>query len=362
MQTSTLILLLTLLLVLSVSTVRAVEEETISSSMSDEFKAFEEKKEFVPPKSYVLEIWAVVLIVAYSVNFYVGRNKNNEIAEKLFETILPTLQAQFAVLGAYDVSKKAALIKESHQSYKLYCSGRRNCDGILISIQLEKRQDLFYIVMKYLGLAKERDVVSFEVTQSTDNPADPMILCLAQQGEEEGVISGLQDVSSYTIQYKSSKLPERLIFRAEALEIESMFTDQKVCEILHEHSNLISFIHFSDETDASPVLSNRLLRFHFIIKTEDYGVYAKLLSMACFLIDKHGSSRLKPQIRKQIEKKRSKVKEKLFRASHKERLEEAQRLKEEKLKGMSKEELSKKEEKDMRRRQKKRGQKVMVLK
>lgn len=88
------------------------------------------------PQGFALEISMVMFLVIYIANFFVGKNKNNYIAGRWFDSIFPELQNQFYAIGAYDPPSTDKLIKESHNVFKVYASGRRYCSGFLANLEV----------------------------------------------------------------------------------------------------------------------------------------------------------------------------------------------------------------------------------
>ena len=82
-------------------------------------------------------------------NFLVGDAKNKKLAlafEDAFCAENGIFKSQFASVG--DIPKKVAprkgsvLSKEASDEYKIWCSGRRFCQGALITLKLKPRHDL----------------------------------------------------------------------------------------------------------------------------------------------------------------------------------------------------------------------------
>ena len=58
-----------------------------------------------------------------------------------------------------DKSKGQGLIKESPFVFRLYATGRRYCTGLLATLELKRRQDLFSMLLALVDLSTTRDSV-----------------------------------------------------------------------------------------------------------------------------------------------------------------------------------------------------------
>ena len=75
------------------------------------------------------------------------------------------LVSQFAQVGiSGDI--RNPLMKESQSQYKLFCSGRRHCVGMMCDLQLAKRHDLISVLM---GLVQPSEDVLVSLATSSPN-------------------------------------------------------------------------------------------------------------------------------------------------------------------------------------------------
>lgn len=93
---------------------------------------------------YMWEIMGVVLLIVYGLYFYVGRNKNVRIVNNWYAyypdiicrlaTYQTLLESQFSSIG---ISGNYGLfMRESFDQFRLFCSGRKNCRGILFDFKV----------------------------------------------------------------------------------------------------------------------------------------------------------------------------------------------------------------------------------
>jgi hypothetical protein len=138
--------------------------------------------------SYALEMAGVAFVVVYAVNFFWGKRQNEQLARQWFEEFRDLFAAQFAELGAYETRGGAVdapaggLLKESHSTFKFYASGRRNCQGVLCTLELRKRHDLFGLALALVDLSTTRDTLTVEV-QMNEDTMDPFVFAIVRKKE-----------------------------------------------------------------------------------------------------------------------------------------------------------------------------------
>jgi len=96
-------------------------------------------------------------------------------------------ELQFAALGAYEgneTNKEGGLLKDSHSCYKFYASGRRFCSGILCTLELRKRHNLFSLVLALFDLSTVRDTLTIEMPMN-DEDMEPFVFAIVRKKEEK---------------------------------------------------------------------------------------------------------------------------------------------------------------------------------
>lgn len=135
----------------------------------------------VPP-SYAVEILCVSFLVAFAVNFFVGRRQNELIAlcwASQFATKDSVFDRNFSLLGTGDGKEDAPLLlKEGVDVFKFYASGRRFCQGLLATMELRSRHDLIARLTDLLF--GKKDVIAFEVVMNED-AMDHVVLAVARR-------------------------------------------------------------------------------------------------------------------------------------------------------------------------------------
>lgn len=91
---------------------------------------------------------AIAILVVYVANYIVGNNANKQIArdwESAFCKADGVFAKNFSAIGAEGAgpSKGSLLAREAPDEYKFYASGRRFCEGVMVTLKLKSRNDLF---------------------------------------------------------------------------------------------------------------------------------------------------------------------------------------------------------------------------
>ena len=136
-------------------------------------------------QNYTLEYIACALVLVYVGVYFLGRAKNNSIATAWYEENRDVFEAQFAQLSCYaDAENSTPMIYDSCDSFKFWASGRRFCTGVLVTLDLQKRQDLFSILLAQLDLSATRDTLLLEFPM-VDEVMAPFVFALCRKREEK---------------------------------------------------------------------------------------------------------------------------------------------------------------------------------
>lgn len=93
------------------------------------------------------------------------------------------------------------LIKESENSYGLWCSGRTACDGLLIQLKLIKRQDLINGFLMQL-IKPQSDQIIFSVEYPSPEEIDSFVFCLTNKKISQQMFNDYQDLASFCVEKK----------------------------------------------------------------------------------------------------------------------------------------------------------------
>lgn len=106
-------------------------------------------------------------LAVYFLNFLTGKTKNHRIAQSWLNAHKKLLSDNFAVVGDDGQSKDIAetgtgeFLKESENVYSLWCSGRKGCEGMLITLRLLKRHDLVTSLARIFKPQQDQLVCNF---------------------------------------------------------------------------------------------------------------------------------------------------------------------------------------------------------
>ncbi|XP_050298050.1 PAT complex subunit CCDC47 [Anthonomus grandis grandis] len=353
---------------------------------ADEFEGFEEKEDDKPltePKitiakipvnfiykweSYYLEMLMVAGLLAYFINFALGRTKNTKIATTWFQTHRQLLEENFAMVGDDGGQERGdhVLIKESENVFTLWCSGRTCCEGMLVELRLIKRHDLVALIAN--AVRPTVDQVHITVRMNKDD-MDSFVFAVASKKTAILMSRDLQDISVYCPDRKPGdkfNLPAGFQVMSEIGEVAAAFLDLKITAILNKYTEYIDYIHLSDQysgikpsDDANPptrpVDKDKVLRFGFNLSTKGMGLeevmtkIKPLMSMVFYCIDKTKRYRLSKEGKTKADKNRQRVEEAFLKSTHQARAEAAAAKREEKRK-LEKEKVLAEEDPEKQRR------------
>ena len=181
-------------------------------------------------QNYVWEICMIGVICIYFANFIYGKSKNYSLASAWFQANRDLLERNFCVVGddgstpdppsneppkevsdedqhePAGPSKVGALIKDSENSYGLWCSGRQSCDGMLVQLKLIKRQDLINGLLMQL-VKPQSDQIILSVEYPSKDSLDNFVFCLTNKKASQRLFNDYQDLATYCSKHQKHDLP-----------------------------------------------------------------------------------------------------------------------------------------------------------
>ncbi|XP_066554573.1 PAT complex subunit CCDC47 isoform X2 [Amia ocellicauda] len=331
----------------------------------------------VPPhlqnswESYYMEILMVTGLLAYIMNYIIGKNKNNRLAQAWFNSHRELLESNFALVGDDGTSKDAVstgkLNQENEHIYNLWCSGRVCCEGMLIQLKFLKRQDLLNVLARMMRPAG--DQVQIKVTL-VDEDMDTFVFAVGTKKAMARMQKDMQDLSEFCNDKPKSGakygLPEYLAILSEMGEVTEGVMDNKMVHFLTNHADKIESIHFSDQFSGPKLMqeegqplklpeTKKTLLFTFNVpgmgntSPKDMESLLPLMNMVIYSIDKVKKFRLNREGKQKADKNRARVEENFLKLTHAQRQEAAQTRREEK-KRAEKERIMNEEDPDRQRR------------
>ncbi|GLJ24301.1 hypothetical protein SUGI_0463660 [Cryptomeria japonica] len=321
------------------------------------------------PQSYYIEFFCVTFLIAFAVNFFLGRRENEKIAlawAAQFATKDGIFEKNFSLLGTGDGNDTPLLLKEGQNVFKFYASGRRYCQGLLATMELQSRHDLISRI--YNCIIPCKDEVNIEVYMN-DDCMDQIVFALARKKESKSMHKECKDLQQYanllTPPSNRKWVTDELVAISESREVASdLILDTVLDQVFGEKAfekygkGFVS-LYF---TDQYPLSSHRkMLTFKFTLPSASkMADMTRLIAIVPYYIDLVGRYKLSTQTRNKAEAARTKVAKELYKEQQIARQEAIQRKKEERKKAMeeteaqlSAEAIRKREEKDRQRQMKK---------
>uniref|UniRef100_A0A672YI36 PAT complex subunit CCDC47 n=1 Tax=Sphaeramia orbicularis TaxID=375764 RepID=A0A672YI36_9TELE len=290
-------------------------------------------------ESYYMEILMVTGLLAYIMNYIIGKNKNSRLAHAWFNSHRELLESNFALVGDDGTSKEAVstgkLNQENEHIYNLWCSGRVCCEGMLIQLKFLKRQDLLNVLARMMRLTNS---VCLFFEFCGDKP---------KSGAKYG-------------------LPDSLAILSEMGEVTDGVMDNKMVHYITNHADKIESIHFSDQFSGPKIMqeegqplklpeTKKTLLFTFNVpgmgntSPKDMDTLLPLMNMVIYSIDKVKKLRLNREGKQKADRNRARVEENFLKQTHAQRQEAAQTRREEK-KRAEKERIMNEEDPERQRR------------
>lgn len=296
-------------------------------------------------QNYVFEMAVVAAMLLYFANYFIGRSRNSAIAHEWLETNMEALTSNFALVGDTGEGEEPTegeLLKESDNVYLLWASGRVNCTGLLVQLQMCKRHDLFSVLV---GLVRpERDTMTM-VFQLAPEDMDHVMLAVGSKKTLLKMHKEYEDLHNFCQQPKPGSrmgLKDALFVLPEFAESCSAFLTPSLCALLNKHSDRLESLHISDQytgfvtdSDDSEVVvvrkAQKRIQISFLMSGSGAGLQP-LLQLALAILDHVKSIRLSKEAREKANKNRAKVAQTLDKLQHSQRQEAAQARREEKKK------------------------------
>ncbi|KHN81242.1 Coiled-coil domain-containing protein 47 [Toxocara canis] len=200
--------------------------------------------------SYQVEAIVLILLALYMINYVLGRSRNQTLAYSWFNEVTALLQQQFALVGDDGTSEEPTeghLVKETDSNYSIWCSGRSGCQGMLIQLKLQKRQDLISVVMGLARPKQDKAIIRIDVDQ---NEMDSFVLAFGQRKSVTKAVKEMMDLNVFTVERKGVDrlgLPSSMAVFAEISEAATAIIDPAVQTVVRRYESAIDYFHFSDQ-------------------------------------------------------------------------------------------------------------------
>ncbi|KAF8411852.1 hypothetical protein HHK36_004411 [Tetracentron sinense] len=357
---------------------KSPENFTPLESDSDSDSESDLKKTVKPsslPRSYTVEIICVTFLIAFIVNYFVGKRENENIAlawATQFATKDSIFEKNFSLLGTGDGKDTPLLLKEGQNVFKFYASGRRFCQGLLATMELQSRHDLISKIYNLIVPCK--DEITFEVYMN-DEAMDQVVFALSKKKAAKVMQKEVRDLQRYAnlVSAPTNRKwhVEDLAVISESREVAGDLITEAVLDQVFGDKAFEKFgkgfisMHFSDQHAA---IHRKMLLFKFALPDANHMAdMTRLVALVPYYIDLIGRYKLSSQARSKAEAARSKAAQEAYKELQNARQEALQKKKAEKKKMMeeaeaklSAEAIRKKEAKEHARQKKKGMPKVKM--
>lgn len=278
-------------------------------------------------ETYYWEFVGIAVVAVYVVVFFIGRSTNQNIASKWLAEFQPLLETQFAEVGLGTDTEAEMLIKESHNSFQMYCTGRRACSAAVFTVSLRKRQDLFSLVLSMFF--PERDSLFVEVAVGEE--VDPCVLAVMRKRDTKSLIAEYSDLKDFpaAVPASSAPVPRSMNVVADAAELVPLLLHTPVAKTLEKYEALVRLVQLTDQNTLPLAgvkeVPPRMLRCEFLLPpNHDMAELRTLVEMSLHLLDRAASPacRLSKEGKKRAEARRSAIAEQKFKANREQREEE----------------------------------------
>lgn len=311
-------------------------------------------------ETYYIEIAFLLASLLYFANYFVGSNKNHAISHQWYEKARELLKQQFVLIGgaphlgdgpkksnseddadagAGQAKKQRGLLKATESMYTLWCSGRVGMDGLLIEINLLKRQDLFSMALTLLKQTKDKLTLRFLLN---NEGYENFVFCLAHKAYATKLARDMVDINTFCpkrkpiSQYGSDV--DKFFIMSELSDVVPFILDSSTVSFIKKYERSIKYIHITDQfsTIRSEDLSSaqklanskRMATFCFDLPMNSAD-RTEFILFALSLLDRLRKFKLARDSKQKSDKNRQKINDIIEKTAFNQRQEAAQAKKEE---------------------------------
>lgn len=317
--------------------------------------------------NYIVEIGSTLFLVAFALNYMIGRKTNEKIASTFARTFRELFSSEFSVVG----TNGAVLVKESQHTFRLNATGRSHVQGIQVNLRLARRQDLLARLYNQFW-TPGRDLVDIQIAMN-EEALDTIVFALSKNRDARDITKSFPDLSAYT---KSVKIPQEQpktestldsavwTAMAETKEIVPLLFDASTKTILNRYKEQVRLVHITDQYSEHKEYKKVLQLVFYMPPIDRMEELRSLMKMTFHMIDTLAKTKLPATVKQTIEKARAKVVTDEQKEAMEQRKEELEKQKlekrREKMKNMNANERADFEEKEKARKMNKRMKKVAI--
>ncbi|KAI3378470.1 hypothetical protein SNEBB_007220 [Seison nebaliae] len=307
-------------------------------------------------EAYNGELLIIIFVIIYLTNYLFGRQNNQEIISHWYNMNKEFLNENFLFVGddgmplnttpptpLANMTGSGELLKLNECSYALWCSGRENNDGLLISMRLQKRHDLLsYLYSLSLSQKNSDDIILKLNLQSTD-VAEPFVFCLTNKRCSSEIQQKYLEINRYCQEKNLSKFDidnkQYLAFSEIDDIISIIMNDSIFSRLFKESCKFFNYLLISDQHSYSSLTGGGvystvvILSFNLNTKKLSSGDFPSnghaldYLKFLLYLNDKLNKIHLGKEAKNKIKLNRRRIEEESAKHLHYERSENAQQRK-----------------------------------
>lgn len=213
-------------------------------------------------KNYFIELAFVLVMLAYAINFLLGRQHNEKLARSWLIKYQPFFSSQFIHLGqlsatdleAYrsghqrEKTKKRTILFEkiSQSEFRFTATGRRNCLGMQATLNTIKRQDLLTTV--YNLIVPQQDKILIELPLQLDGPS--FVFFLAKTNLVKSLVAQYKDIPNFSRQQPAlNKTFSGFTVQSDVSDTAALIlSDQRIARAVRDGAQDLQFIHLTDHS------------------------------------------------------------------------------------------------------------------
>ncbi|CAF1033993.1 unnamed protein product [Adineta steineri] len=206
-------------------------------------------------EAYQCEAVMLIALLAYLINFLIGRTKNARLATIVYRSQRDLLDRNFSLVGDDGQTTNTQtddqikdMHKESDHLYILWCSGRASIESMLIELRLIKRQCAFNSVAAIIKSIN--DTIVYTIDFNKDD-METFVFCLAKKRSAAKLHRDMNDLSQFCVERKSADkkgLSSNYQILSEIGEASSAIIDStKVADFIDKFPDALEYIYVSDQ-------------------------------------------------------------------------------------------------------------------
>lgn len=190
------------------------------------------------------------------------------------------------------VDRRQLLARDSCSTFLYYATGSSKCSGVLVTINLADRHDLFRLLWNMLIPVIDR--VTVEVVLGDDD-LEPLVFAVAPKRDVKKLQQSVPHLQEFASPTRADVLPPGLVCLSETFALVEPLLPPSAAKIISAYPDLLELVHFTDQNEQ-PIAGQaetpkKVLRFTFRLpavtgnRTGDMRGGAKMIELALSYIE-----------------------------------------------------------------------------